>query len=216
MESGKQAVDLSSVRTTRLELMKTKRKISMATRGIKLLKAKRSSLVIAFLDIARKLALMRENMLSTVTLALETTKIAEIESGSIALERIAAERSRLEINVKASNVMGVRVSDITADKPSSARELYGVISSPAPIDDMKTVYSRLFNLLIEVAEKENAMRKLLREIEKVNRRINALEDFRIPLWMAQAEFINEKLGDTERDTIVSLKFIKRKLEAKGR
>ncbi len=213
MENGKQAVDLSSVRTTRLELMKTKRRISIAQRGIKLLKVKRSSLVMAFLEMARKLALMPENMLSAVSLAVETTKIAEIESGSVELERAAAERPRLEVNVKANNVMGVRVSDITADKSALTHEFFDAISSPAPIDDMKKVYSKLFTLLIEVAEKENAMRKLLHEISKVNRRINALENLRIPQWGAQAGFIEQRLGDNERDTIVSLKFIKRKLEA---
>ncbi len=212
MESGKRAVDLSAIRTTRLELIKTRRKVSIAERGIKLLKVKRSSLVMAFLDIARKLALMKESMLSVVTTAIETTKIAEIESGSVTLERIAAERSGVQVTVKASNIMGVRVSDIAINESGLALGFYDAIAAPAPVEDVKRVYSKLFDLLIEVGEKENAMRKLLKEIGKLNRRINALEDFRIPEWKAQAEFIEQKLEDVERDNIVSLKFIKRKLE----
>ena len=66
-------------------------------------------------------------------------------------------------------------------------------------------------LIIRLAETENAIRKLIREVEKTKRRVNALEFVMIPRLTEQAIQIQFRLEEMERDSFVMLKTIKRKL-----
>ena len=64
-------------------------------------------------------------------------------------------------------------------------------------------------MLIEIAEKETAMRKLLNEVYKLNRRTNSIENVIIPRWEMKIKYIKQSLDDMERDRLVSIKFIKK-------
>ena len=74
---------------------------------------------------------------------------------------------------------------------------------------------RIFRALLEIAEKENSMRKLLREIDRTKRRSNAIENILIPGLVANAKYIRMRLDEMERETFSMLKAVKRNLEAKN-
>jgi len=205
----------SNVKTTRIELIRTRRRIAVARKGLSLLKMKRSSLVLEFFDLARQIQKLMGGLGSAVERARESMKIADTLSGRINLERIAAEQSTLGASVEAKNVMGVKIPNISIEKAGAMPESYELISVPAPIEDARVSYTTLFDMLIEIAEKENALRKLLHEIEKLNRRANAIENVAIPAMEEKAKYIRQRLEDMERDNIVSLKFIKGKISAKS-
>jgi len=205
----------SNVKTTRIELIRTRRRIAVARKGLSLLKMKRSSLVLEFFDLARQIQKLMGGLGSAVERARESMKIADTLSGRINLERIAAEQSTLGASVEAKNVMGVKIPNISIEKAGSMPKSYELISVPAPIEDARVSYTTLFDMLIEIAEKENALRKLLHEIEKLNRRANAIENVAIPAMEEKAKYIRQRLEDMERDNIVSLKFIKGKISAKS-
>ena len=67
-------------------------------------------------------------------------------------------------------------------------------------------------MVIRLAETETAMKRLIIEIEKTKRRVNALEFVLIPRLEDQKRMITFQLEEMERDSFVSLKTIKRKLE----
>jgi V/A-type H+-transporting ATPase subunit D len=201
----------SSIKTTRIELIRTRARIAMARKGLNLLKMKRSSLVIAFFELARQIKLMRGGMRKAVQAAMESSQLAELHAGRITLDRIAMEQSRISAGIEAKNVMGVRIPNVGLSKAASLSEAYELISVPTAVEDAKRSYLKLFNMLIEIAEKENSLRLLLYEIEKINRRANAIENFAIPSMISKATYIKGRLDDMERDQIVSVKFIKGKI-----
>ncbi|EET90347.1 MAG: V-type ATP synthase subunit D [Candidatus Marsarchaeota archaeon] len=201
----------SNIKTTRIELIRTKARIKVSVKGLNLLKMKRSSLVLEFFKLAREIALLRGNLRGMVGNAMESTKIAEIVSGRMELERIAAEQEQASAGVEAKNVMGVRIPNIEVMESARKSVAYELISVPTPVEDAKRNYTRLFEMLIEIAEKENSLRKLLYEIEKLNRRANAIENVVIPNLRSKAAYIKDRLDDREREQTVSLKFIKGKL-----
>ncbi len=205
----------SNVKTTRLELMKTKAKIRIAAKGLNLLKMKRSSLVLAFFDLAKQIKEIRGNMLDSVKVAEESLRIADIISGRINLERIAAESAEVEAKASSKNIMGVRIPNLEIKSGNAYSEGYELVSIPTAIGDAKDSYAKLFKMLIEVAEKENSLRRLLLEIEKLNRRSNAIENVAIPKLEDNANYIKQRLEDMERDQIVSVKFIKSKISEKS-
>ncbi len=201
----------SNIKTTRLELIKTKRRIATAQKGLSLLKMKRSSLVLEFFNLARQIQKLRRNLPDTVVKARESIRIADMVAGRINLERIAAEQSSAMASVEAKNIMGVKIPNINIEHAAQMSLGYELVSVPSPIEDAKVNYATLFQMLIEIAEKENALRKLLHEVEKLNRRSNAIENIAIPDMNYKSKYIRQRLEDIERDNVVSLKFIKGKI-----
>ncbi len=204
---------VGNIKTTRIEMIKTKARVKVASKGLALLKMKRASLVLAFFNLARQIQLLRANLGSSVQVAMDSAKIAEIRAGRITLERIAAEQSKIRVSVEAKNVMGVRIPNLDIQQGAQYEIGYELISVPTPVEDARKSYKSLFNVLIEIAEKENSLRKLLYEIEKLNRRANAIENVVIPNMNEKIVYIKQRLEDIDRDQTVSLKFIKRKMNA---
>ena len=201
----------SNIKTTRIELIRTKARIKVASKGLDLLKLKRASLVLEFFDLAKQIQLLKANLRNSVERAMDSVKIAEVDAGRISLERIAIEQTPVLAGVEAKNVMGVRIPNVNIEKGGMLSVAYELISVPTAVEDARRNYRKLFQLLIDVAEKESSLRKLLHEIEKLNRRANAIENVVIPNLKEKAVYIKQRLEDLERDQIVSLKFIKRKM-----
>ena len=176
-----------------------------------MLKLKRASLVLEFFNLAKSIQLLKANLKDAVSRSAESVKIAEIDAGRITLDRIAAEQSPVTAGFDAKNVMGVKIPNISIDSKAAELTAYDLISVPTAVEDARRNYGKLLKLLIDVAEKENSLRKLLYEIEKLNRRANAIENVIIPRLLDKASYIKQRLEDLERDQIVSIKFIKRKL-----
>lgn len=200
------------VRPTRIELIRTNRRIKLAKRGLDLLKMKRSSLVMEFFEISRTVKGMRENLRQEVGEALDTLKIAEIMSGTMTIERIASMSADSSVGVGSKNVMGVRVPELRINYSQTVlTEPFRVLSVPTPINDAIKKFDRIFKFIIEIAEKENSMRKLLYEIDKTKRRSNAIENILIPQLTSNAKYIRMRLDELERDTFTTLKVIKKKM-----
>ncbi len=62
--------------------------------------------------------------------------------------------------------------------------------------------------MLVIAQKESSMRKLLYEIDKTNRRSNAIENIMIPRLNLNLKIIKEHLDERERDSFSTLKFVK--------
>ena len=66
-------------------------------------------------------------------------------------------------------------------------------------------------MVLDVAEKETALRKLLFEIEKTKRRCNAIENVLIPRLQSTARYIKFRFDEMERENFTKLKTVKRKM-----
>ena len=204
------------VKPTRIELIQIKKRIKLATRGLHLLKMKRSSLVMEFFTISKHVSGMRENLRGDVGNALSTLKSAEIISGTMELERIAYMSADSTVEVGLKNVMGVKIPELNSEySPTILSNLYRSTSVPTPINDAIGMFEIVYRQILEIAEKENSMRKLLIEIDKTKRRSNAIENILIPELSSVARYIRGRLDEIERDTFTNLKMIKKKLMKNG-
>jgi V/A-type H+-transporting ATPase subunit D len=89
---------------------------------------------------------------------------------------------------------------------------YGLLGSSSRIDETADAYEELIETVVLAAEVETAMRKMLEEIEKTKRRVNALEFKLLPDLRENQEYIEQKLEEQEREEIFRLKKIKAKKE----
>ncbi|MGC8533101.1 MAG: V-type ATP synthase subunit D [Candidatus Parvarchaeum sp.] len=200
---------METIRVTRRELIETKRKIKTANRGLQLLKMKRSSLILEFFELAKQVQSMKTDLKKTMDKSRESLEIAEALSGRITIERVAQEQSEKLASLKARNVMGLVIPNINLNETIDVLSKSDSLTIPTPVYDAKNMYSSFLSMLIEIAEKETAMRNLLNEIYKLNRRTNSIENVIIPRWEAKIKYIKQSLDDMERDRLVSIKFIKR-------
>jgi len=131
--------------------------------------------------------------------------------GDLKLKSIAmAVKDKPELQLSKKNIMCVVVPKIEskfASKGTSDRG-YGIMSSSAAIDEATAAYEAVVEKIIKAAEVETAMKKLLIEIEKTKRRVNALEFEVIPKMQKVKAFITMRLEEMERENIFRLKRIK--------
>jgi|ACXJ01.1.fsa_nt_gi V/A-type H+-transporting ATPase subunit D len=200
---------METVKVTRRELIDTKRRISTAKRGLQLLKMKRSSLILEFFELAKQVQSMKMDLKGLMKKSREGIEIADALSGRITIMRVAQEQSEKTAVLKARNVMGLVIPNISMNKNIDILSENDSLTIPTPVYDAKRLYSQFLSMLIEIAEKETAMRKLLNEIYKLNRRTNSIENIIIPRWLAKIKYIKQSLDDMERDRLVSIKFIKK-------
>lgn len=199
------------INPTRSELQKLKKRIALAQSGYNLLKKKRDGLILEFFEILKQAKTLRKELTDEYARALEKVNVARAVEGDLSLKSLAlAVRHKPSLELSSKNIMGVVVPKIKSDvvQLDAVDRGYGMLSRSALIDDASTGFDALTQKVIKAAEVETALKKLLIEIEKTKRRVNALEFEVIPKMKDLEKFILLRLQEMERENIFRLKRIK--------
>jgi V/A-type H+-transporting ATPase subunit D len=183
----------------------------MARKGLKLLKLKRQALILEFFNMSKTVASLRGDLRSKLAKSYETIHIAEMLAGPLRLEYESMRIPKLRpLNLRSKNVMGVRIPEFE----SVSAELDGaeyLLELPPSINQTVKAFRAVHKVVLDVAEKETALRKLLLEIEKTKRRSNAIENVLIPRLERNARYIKFVFDEMERESFIKLKTVKRKM-----
>lgn len=205
---------MAEVQPTRMELIKLRRRIKMATRGHALLKMKRDGLIMEFRQLLEEAKEVIEGMVQKYEKARSKLTLAIAVDGMVAVKSIAFSCCQIqpEFSMKRKNIMGVVVPVIKREpvRKKVTERGYGILSTSARIDEAVEAYEELVDAVLEVAEIETTLRKLIEEIERTKRRVNALEYRVIPTMEELAKFISFKLEEMDRENIIRLKKLKTK------
>jgi V/A-type H+-transporting ATPase subunit D len=201
------------VKPTRTELIAIKRKIALYDRGYKLLKMKRDGLVLEFFNILSKARDIRSKIIADYKKAEEKLVIATGVDGETSVRSAAfARREDPKVTMGSKNVMGTLVPT-TLQSATVKRRIdkrgYGVIGMSVRIDEATDAYEQLVEDIIVAAELETTLRRLIEEIEKNKRIVNALEFRILPELRKNESFIRTRLEEMERENVFRLKRIKR-------
>jgi len=206
------------VKPTRSELLEVKRRIKLSQAGYKILKMKRDGLILEFFKILEEAKEIRQKVNRDFVFGMQKIAVAQSVDGVIAVKSAAyALKVHPEIRLESKNVMGLVVPEIEAARirtPADKRG-YGVIGASVYIDEAAMAFEALTETIVEAAEIETTMKRLLDEIEKTKRRVNALEYKVIPELQEAEAFIRLRLEEMERENIFRLKRIKQKAAATG-
>jgi V/A-type H+-transporting ATPase subunit D len=203
------------VKPTRKNLMAIEDRIELSERGHDTLEKKRDGLIMEFMDILDQAQDVRSNLEDNYELAQQNINMARAMEGDVAVRGAAAAlKEHPEITTQSKNIMGVVVPQIesTKVKKSLDQRGYGLVGTSARIDEAADAYEELLETVILAAEVETAMKKMLDEIEKTKRRVNALEFKLLPELHEAQEYIEQKLEEQEREEIFRMKKIKAKKE----
>lgn len=199
-----------NIKPTRSELIKLKKQIKLAKSGYSLLKKKRDGLILEFFEILKKAKTIRQELTEQYKIALSKINIARALEGDLKIKSVArAVKESPDVSLKAKNIMGVVVPEIKSSELQKhfLERGYGLYNSVA-IDESANAYEVLVEKIILAAEIETSMRKLLKEIEKTKRRVNALEFEVIPRMQKLSAFITLRLEEMERENIFRMKRLK--------
>ena len=206
----------SDVVPTRMELIKTKERITLAVKGHKLLKQKRDALILEFFKIMKKAQDLRGELARKIGPAYKSLALTEIYHTLYDLQNVSLNlKKQIDIDIEVKNVMGVKIPYINAQMESKNfldMPTYSIAGTSAKIDFAIENFEEILKIVIKLAETETAIKRLIVEIEKTKRRVNALEYNLIPRLEEQKRLISFRLDEMERDSFVSLKVIKRRLE----
>ena len=203
----------NDITPTRSVLIELKRKIKTTKSGYKIMKMKRDGLIIEFFNVMEKAKALRGSVASDYEAAMVKIAIARAVEGEIAVKSAAyALKTEPRVKVGSKSIMGMMVPKVEADvkKANLESKGYGVISTSAYIEEASIAFEKLLETLIRAAEIETTMKKLLDEIEKTKRRVNAMEFKVIPELEEAQAFVRFRLEEMDRENTIRLKFLKGK------
>jgi V/A-type H+-transporting ATPase subunit D len=196
------------VNTTRMELLRLKKRLILARKGHKLLKQKQDELLRIIQKTIARLASMRKEIEEELIEALKQFFLARAyEDRNIFEGSLVLLDNEIELSMNVEKVMNV---PLPVYQKSLKGELvsYGFAMTSPSLDLAFTSLLKVFEKLIEMAELEKRIALLAEEMDKTRRRVNALEYILIPEIESTVREINMKLEEREREKNSRLMIIK--------
>ena len=175
------------------------------------MKLKRQALILEFFNINKASSRLRSELQLELNKGYQSIRMAEMLDGEMRLENEAMKIPQLKkLLITPKNVMGVSIPKLEGGTREQALTEY-LLEIPVSISEAMKAFQEVHKIVLDVAEKETTLRKLLYEIDKTKRKANAIENVFIPGLRAAVKFITFRLEEMERDTFTMLKTVKRKM-----
>lgn len=143
--------------------------------------------------------------------AFETLNFANVDIGIDNIIDISTGiKKDNNIDIQYISVMGVEIPSVAYNSPQISLN-YGLCNTTAAVDEAIIKFNELKKYLIELAQLENIIYKLNKNIEKVQRRSNSLSEIIIPRDEQIAKKVQNILEEVEREEFSRLKVIKKRL-----
>jgi V/A-type H+-transporting ATPase subunit D len=196
------------VNPNRMELLRLRKRRTVAERGHKLLKDKLDELMKEFLGRIGESRRLRSAVERELVAAYGLFAVARAEAGRANLaQALAAGTPQPLIDVAERNVVSVRIPQYSVMELSQPGG-YSLATSPVVLDVALDALARVAPKLIDLAEREKAIELLADEIETTRRRVNALEHVLIPQLTETIREIGMKLEEAERGNLTRLMKVK--------
>jgi len=197
-------------KTTRSQLLELKKRRELIRRGHDVLERKRKALVARFLALLKTTRELRREVNAVTVNAYRKLEVANAVDGSLEVASASlAVKSRLSVEVSRKRLAGVVVPNVRHG--GGITHDYALIGTSARVDEASMEFALLVELILQLAECEVALRKILEELGKIKRRVNALEHVKIPENEEALRFVEAGLAEIERDNFFRLKLVKKKI-----
>jgi V/A-type H+-transporting ATPase subunit D len=196
------------INPNRMELSRLKSRLKIAKKGHKLLKDKQEQLIRNFFNIIDESKTLRKEVDASLIRAYQSFSLAKAIMGEEKIESaIMAPTLITNIVIGERQIMNLKVPtfdiDISGDPLS-----YSPIESSVELDEATSIFAKVIQKLLALAEIEKSIVELANEIIGTRRRVNALEYILIPNLQETIRAIQSKLSEMERSNIVKLMFVK--------
>lgn len=196
------------INPTRQELLRLRKRLTIAVRGHKLLKDKQDELMrqlLAMIDEVKNLRIKVEQELAE---AMNSFVLAKSGSEPGAVETaLMIPRKEISLEVKQKHIMNLRVPVYTK-QVSGDILCYGFAETTAELDESLYSLDKVAESIFDLAEKEKTVSMLADEVARTRRRVNSLEYVLIPNLEDTIKHIRQKLSEMERANLTRLMKVK--------
>lgn len=196
---------------TKSSLLSLKKQLAFAEEGYDLLEQKRQILIAELMSRLARATAVEADLAARLPRAFAALRDASLDVGSAALDRAAlAVQMDHQVQLSGQHLMGLTIPHVAARAAAFAAQ-FGVGGTSANADAALREFVEVLPRLAELAELENAVRRLAREVRKTQRRCNALAKIFIPDYRETINYITGALEERERESFIILKMLRERL-----
>jgi len=199
------------IAATRMNLLRTARRLERVARGVELLRRKREALVSELFRLARPAADARARVEAEARLAYPALWRALAARGAAGLAALGWPGRDVRVEVRAGALWGVAVSRIEQRPPMvrtlPARGTTAGAAGPAAVEAAAR-FETLTDLLLEAAAGEMLLRRLGEALARTSRQVNMLEQRLAPTLSEQVARVRRTLDEREREEHRRLKWLR--------
>jgi V/A-type H+-transporting ATPase subunit D len=193
---------------TRSNLLRMREALELAREGYQILDKKREVLTTELMHVAHDATALEERVWELLDAAYRALEMARLSTGRERLEWAALSvNETVEVEVRPHSVMGVVIPTVEAHGAPPEMP-YGLGNTTVALDEAAARFRRVLAEIPELSETMTTVWRLARELQKTQRRVNALQYIFIPQYEETVAFIESALEEREREAIFRLKRIK--------
>lgn len=192
---------------TKSNLLRLKEELALAGEGLELLDEKKEILISHITLLSTKAEDVRSRVNESLQKAYSFLKEALLENGESAVEATGlGVRAGERLVTRERSLMGVVLPLVKIDLPPF-RPGYGLYGSGRAMDATSVAVHKAMEVIAELAEVEVGIKKLMTELKKTLKRINALEYIYVPYYEKAIKRVEETLEEREREAFFQLKLM---------
>lgn len=189
--------------------------LELAQEGHDILDKKREVLITELLNVAHQATEVQQKVEALMAEAYRALNVAQLSMGRERLEWTALSvNETVEVRIIPHSIMGVVVPTIEA-RGEPPEMPYGLGDTTLAVDEAAAAFRRVLLQIPTLSELVTRVWRLALELQKTQRRVNALEHIFIPRYKETISFIESSLEEREREEIFRLKLLKSKTEEKA-
>jgi len=193
---------------TKSNLFKLQKELKFAREGYELLDRKREVLIMELMQVIHTIKNLQRRLAAALEEAYATFRKAYVEMGSEEIERANyAYLEPLELSLIERSVMGVAIPEVHASRVPRKVQI-GLMDTSASFDRAVDEFHEVLPLLLEYTQANLTLTRLAAEIQKTQRRVNALENMFIPDTDDTIRYIRDVLEESDREDFFRRKRIK--------
>jgi V/A-type H+-transporting ATPase subunit D len=197
---------------TRSNLLQIREALKLAREGHDILDRKREVLTTELMHLAHEATSLEEQVWGLLAEAYKALEMARLSMGRERLEWAALSvNETVEVDVRPHSVMGVVIPAV--EKHGAPPEIsYSLGDTTVALDEAAARFRRVLAEVPALSETITTVWRLARELQKTQRRVNALQYIFIPQYEETIEFIESALEEREREATFRLKRLKSRVE----
>ncbi len=202
------------VNPNRMELLRLRKRLSLAVKGHRLLQDKLEEMMRQFLALVKDINNAKKEFEKEAKRVIPDLLYCRITTSKEDFEKsLAGVATRLKISVLTKRIMNVKVPEFTA-RDLKIEKHYSFFKTSAQMDIALSRAESYIRSLLKLAQLIKALDILSYEIERTRRRVNALEYTLIPSIEGAIRYITQKLNELERSNLVRLMRVKELIETR--
>jgi len=208
------SIELATVHPTRLELLRLRRRKSMAEGIVDILKKDLDALTLKLFELVKKIPPLRDKMYKNLREAYEFFIEAEMISGSRKIEGVSLAAQPIDFKIsegKKKGVLGIMFPTLQLSEGNRASgPRFNLLDTSANLDESASKIKASFYDVVKLAEIEGSVRILLEVMAIKKRQMNRIQFKILPQLDAAIRYIELILEETERQDAVRVRVLQRK------